>query len=105
MVVSPPTDRDTLAKIVRESITSSLPPAGFDPLAISEEALLELGFPARPNPDREPAEYAFWRKLFAPPLAFEAFDFSILPLFTTQDRAFFGQLPRRQTSSNWSGAY
>jgi hypothetical protein len=103
--LSPKLDLDTLIKIVTASITSALPPAGFDPLTASEDELLKLGFPKRPNPALWPAEYAFWQEMFAPPLEFEAFDFKILPLVTTQSRAFFGHLPRRQTSLNWSGAY
>lgn len=98
-------DPDTLAKIVRASITSSLPPTGFDPLAASEEELLKLGFPRRPNPALQPAEYAFWQEMFAHPLQFEAFDIKTLPPVTTNSRVAFGQLPRRQTSLNWSGAY
>jgi hypothetical protein len=103
--LGPKIDLELLKKIVGKSITSHLPPAGFDPLAASEEELLKLGFPKRPNPRLQPAEHAFWREMFASPVQFEAFSFDILPLLTTQSRGFFGQLPRRQTSFNWSGAY
>jgi Peptidase A4 family len=105
MIYHPRLNQDILINIIRASITSVLPPRGFDPLAASQEELRELGFPARPNPALRPAEYAFWQEMFARPLEFEAFDFDFLPLFTTQSRGFFGQLPRRQTSFNWSGAY
>jgi hypothetical protein len=98
-------DLDALKKIVGDSITSQVPPAGFDPLTAPEAALAELGFPKRPDPELRPAEYAFWQEMFAPDLKFEAFAFDILPLSTTQTRGFVGQLPRRQTSFNWSGAY
>jgi Peptidase A4 family len=103
--LSPKLDLERLIKIVSASITSALPPAGFDPLEASQEELEKLGFPTRPDPARQPAEYAFWQEMFARPLEFEAFDFEILPLITTQSRGFFGQLSRRQTSLNWSGAY
>jgi Peptidase A4 family len=98
-------DVDTLRKIVGDSITSDLPPAGFDPLAASQEELKMFGFPKRPDPVLQPAEYAFWQEMFAPPVEFEAFDFNVLPVFTTRSRGFSGQLPRRQSSLNWSGAY
>jgi Peptidase A4 family len=101
---SPRSDLERLKKIVRDSTTSALPPGGFDPLEASQEELTKLKFPKRPNPERQPAAYAFWREMFARPLEFEAFDFDILPLIV-QSRGFFGQLPRRQTSLNWSGAY
>ena len=81
------------------------PPRGFRPLSASQAELKKLGFPKRPDPALQPAEYAFWQEMFAPPLEFEAFDFEILPLFTTRSRRILPQLPRRQTSLNWSGAY
>jgi hypothetical protein len=101
----PKFDIEALMKIVRASITSTLPPAGFEPLEASQEELKKLGFPKRPNPKLQPAEYAFWHEMFARRMEFEAFDLEILPLLWTQSRGFFGQLPRRQTSLNWSGAY
>src|SRR5215468_2491276 len=90
---SPGFDLERLKKIVGDSTTSVLPPAGFDPLEASQEELARLKFPKRPNPERQPAEHAFWREMFARPLEFEAFDFDILPLIV-QSRGFFGQLPR-----------
>jgi hypothetical protein len=98
-------DIATLGKIIGASVKSAVPPFGFDPLAASQAELSALWFPTRPDPAVQPASYAFWQEIFAPPLEFEAFDFRFLALFTTQSRGFFGQLPRRQTSLNWSGAY
>ena len=98
-------DSDTLARIISTSITSFLPPAGFDPLTAPEAELLRLGFPKRPDPALQPAAYAFWQEMFTPQLKFEAFDLDVLPAVTIQDRAFFAQLSRRQNSLNWSGAY
>jgi hypothetical protein len=103
--LGPTLDLERLRKIVGESITSLLPPAGFDPMTAPATELLKLGFPSRPHPEFQPAEYAFWQDMFAPPLEFKTFAFDILPLFTAQSRGLFGQLPRRQTSFNWSGAY
>jgi hypothetical protein len=101
----PPIDLDALKRIVGDSITSHVPRAGFDPLTAPQEALMELGFPRRPDRALRPAEYAFWQEMFAPELTFQAFAFDILPFAATQKRAFFAPLPRRQTSFNWSGAY
>jgi hypothetical protein len=95
----------TLTSVVGATITSGLPPAGFDPLVASPQDLAKFGFPKRPNAKLQPAEHAFWQKLFAPPFQFEAFKFNILPSILIQSRGFFAQLPRQQTSLNWSGAY
>jgi hypothetical protein len=104
-MMRPLLDLDALKKIVRESITSHVPPVGFDPLTAPQEVLMELGFPRRPDRALRRAEYAFWQEMFAPKPIFQAFDFDILPFAATQKRAFVAQLPRRQTSLNWSGAY
>src|SRR5260370_17032136 len=101
----PEFDLDALKRIVGNSITSHLPPEDFDPLAAPQAELLALGFPSRPDPGFQPAEYAIWQDMFAAPLEFTDFAFDILPSFMVQSRGFFGQLPRRQTSGNWSGAY
>jgi hypothetical protein len=98
-------DSDRLREIVRKSITSDLPPAGFDPLTASQNELQKLGFPMRPDPARRPAAYAAWRTMFAGPVVFEAFDFVIANFRTTARRAFFAQLAPLETSLNWSGAY
>jgi hypothetical protein len=98
-------DPQLLRKIVSDSTVSVVPPAGFSPLAASQADLKKFGFPMRPDPSRQPAEDAFWQELFAPSLQFEAFDIDVLPVFATRSRRVFAQLPRRQTSLNWSGAY
>jgi Peptidase A4 family len=98
-------DPGTLEKIVGDTITSSVPPTGFDPLTAPEEELLNLGFPKRPDPALQPAEFEFWQEMFAPSLQFEKFAFDIPPDVATESRSFPAQLPRRQTSFNWSGAY
>ena len=98
-------DLERLKKIVGGSTTSGLPPTGFHPLEASQEELKRLGFPKRPDPALQPAEYAFWREMFARSVQFEAFDFDVFPVDTTRSRRFFSQLPRQQSSLNWSGAY
>ena len=101
----PEFDHDALVKIIRASVASSLPPAGFDPMTASDADLETFGFPSRPQPALQPAEFAFWQQMFASPLEFEPFDFDILPLFTAEGRNWVSSLPRRQSSFNWSGAY
>ncbi|WP_426436919.1 G1 family glutamic endopeptidase [Bradyrhizobium genosp. P] len=102
---SPTLDLKRLRKIVKDSTKSLLPAAGFRPLDASQEELTRLGFPRRPDPALQPAEYAFWQQMFAPTVEFEVFDFEVLPLVTTHSSSFFQQSPRRQSSLNWSGAY
>ena len=103
---SPPQfDVDALTKIVDASKTSKTPPEGFDPLVAPQEELTSFGFPLRPDQKRQPAEFAFWQKMFAKSLTFEEFRFEIIPPVATQGHGFFWEAPRRETSSNWSGAY
>ena len=92
-------------KVITASTTSQLPPSGFRPLDASQDELKRFGFPRRPDSARQPAEYAFWREMFAPPVQYEAFDIEVLPRVTTLLRGTLGQLSRRQNSLNWSGAY
>jgi Peptidase A4 family len=42
--------------------TIEAPPAGFDPIAASDEELAYHGFPPRPNPSAQPKAYATWFK-------------------------------------------
>jgi hypothetical protein len=103
--LSPTIDLERLKKSVKDSTRSVLPPSGFQPLDASQDDLKTFGFPKRPDPVLQPVELAFWREMFAPAIVYEAFDFDVFPLATTRSRGFFGQLPRRQSSLNWSGAY
>jgi hypothetical protein len=98
-------DLGALRQIVKASVKSTPPPAGFDPLTASQDDLKKFAFPVRPDRKRQPAEYAFWQRMFAEQLAFQEFDFDLFPPIVTQARGFSGQSPRRQTSPNWSGAY
>ncbi|MHC2468813.1 A4/G1 family peptidase [Bradyrhizobium embrapense] len=102
---SPTYDTEALKKVVRDSTTSALPPTGFRTMVASQDELKALGFPRRPDPVLQPAEYAFWQKMFGPTVAFEAFDIALLPPVTAGLRRSFDQSPRRESSLNWSGAY
>jgi len=101
----PKFDIEVLRKIVKASVKSTPPPPGFDPLTASQADLKQFAFPVRPDRKLQPAEYAFWQKMFAEQLAFQEFDFDLFTSVVTQARGFSGQSPRRQTSPNWSGAY
>lgn len=102
---SPTYDTEGLRKVIRDSTTSVLPPTGFRTMVASQDELKALGFPRRPDPVLQPAEYAFWQKMFGPTVAFEAFDFHVLSPVTAGLRRSFDQSPRRESSLNWSGAY
>ncbi len=101
----PNLDLGVLTKLVGASITSKVPASGFDPLVASPQDLASHGFPKRPDRARQPAEYSVWQKMFSSPFSFDAFNFNIILGSMVQVRQFVGQLPRRQTSLNWSGAY
>ncbi|MGX1105736.1 MULTISPECIES: A4/G1 family peptidase [Bradyrhizobium] len=102
---SPTYDVEGATKVIKDSTTSVLPPTGFRTLVASQDELKALGFPRRPDPARQPAEYAFWQKMFSPTVAFEAFDFQVLSPVTAGLRGSSAQSPRRESSLNWSGAY
>jgi Peptidase A4 family len=101
----PRLDIVTTDELVNASVTSGLPPPGFDPLRAPQFVLDQLGFPKRPDPARQPGAYAFWQRMFAPPLVFDAFKSAAVPLWTRPRRAFVAQFSPEETSLNWSGAY
>jgi hypothetical protein len=43
------------------------PPAGFDPLTASDEALKRYGFPPKPDQQSDPKDYAIWKKMVLVP--------------------------------------
>jgi hypothetical protein len=103
--LAPQFDIATVASRIGPSVTSGLPPAGFDPLSESQAELDKLGFPKRPDASRQPRAYAVWRKMFTQPFVFDAFNFQIPPFLTTPRSAFVAQLSPQEASLNWSGAY
>jgi Peptidase A4 family len=84
-----------------------VPPKGFDPRTADVIQLHEFGLPSKPDRFKQPEEYAFWWRMFSPPLNFVAAAFS----FPVPEYRFnhLGPLPvigtRYETSSNWSGGY
>jgi hypothetical protein len=48
-------------------VTSSRPPAGFDPLTASDDELQRYGFPPRPDAKKAPEAYTQWQKLVVVP--------------------------------------
>ena len=100
---------DLLEQVVARTTLFPLPPENFDPLTASKEELKHFGLPLEPDPDRQPALHAFWRRMYKPPLEFAPvkFAFKNIARLTTvnhRQRA-LGLRTRRQTSPNWSGAY
>ena len=77
----PSIDLGALRQIVKASVKSTPPPAGFDPLTASQDDLKKFAFPVRPDRRLQPTEYAFWRKMFDGQLAFEEFDFDLFPAY------------------------
>jgi hypothetical protein len=84
------------------------PPAGFDPRHADAEQLASFGIPRKPDRSNRPREYAFWSRLFSPPLHFVTAKFS----FLVADGIRLNHLDslraagtRYEASNNWSGGY
>jgi hypothetical protein len=102
--LTPQFDITTMAATLWKSITWKLPLSGFDPMAASQDDLVTLGFPRRPDQVRQPAEYAFWQKMFMPPLVFDVLEINALPYLVAPRSAFVAQFVPQASSLNWSGA-
>jgi hypothetical protein len=98
-----------LEQIVARTTLFPLPPENFNPLTASKEELEHFGLPLEPDADRQPSLHEFWRRMYKPPLQFVPIQFAfknIARLTTINHRQqALGLRTRRQTSSNWSGAY
>jgi Peptidase A4 family len=55
--------------VAQAVIVASQPPAGFSPLAASDQDLADYGFPPKPDPQSAPKAYAKWRMLVSVPRA------------------------------------
>lgn len=79
-------------------------PKNFDPLVADKETLAHFGFPRRPDRERAPEAFEFWRRLFANPL----WKTRIHPNFVIPNRSISNPVnsgPPPSTSGNfWSGA-
>ena len=100
---------DLLEQIKARTTIFPLPPENFNPLTASEEELEHFGYPLEPDPDRQPALNAFWRRMYSPPLEFVSIGFAFqniqrLTAVNHRQQA-LGLRTRGQTSPNWSGAY
>lgn len=89
------------ATVTSPPATITRPPAGFDPRTASADDLRAYNLPPCPDRDRCPDLYAFWRKMFKPPLNF--LPYALTSPLKADARA--GDNTRRQSSLNWSGAY
>jgi Peptidase A4 family len=98
-----------LEQIKARTTLFPLPPEGFDPLTASKEELEHFGLPLEPDPDKQPALNAFWRRMYERPDEFRPIDFgfkNIERLTSVNHRQqALGLRTRGQTSPNWSGAY
>jgi hypothetical protein len=86
--------------------TFPIPGSAFNYLAAEERA--KFGLPARPDPELQPLQHTLWLDTFSRPLRPVEV---IKPIATVEEtrvsyvRALAAVWPRRQTSTNWSGAY
>src|SRR5260221_8517205 len=67
---------DALLREINETTVFFDPPAAFNPLEAGPDELDRYGIPRRPDPATQTGRFAFWKKLFSPPLLFEAAAFS-----------------------------
>jgi hypothetical protein len=76
------------------------PPEGFDPLAASDRELLAHGYPARPDPQRQPGLHEHWTTMLSRPLTVIRPEFAPLP-----DRRHGGRRVRYADTvgTGWSG--
>ncbi len=90
--------------------TFEAPPAGFDPIAASDATLAHHGFPARPDPERQPEAFALWHREMT---RFRDLGFKVVAPDFKQLAKSHGPSRRRTpgdsalvngTSDNWSGA-
>jgi hypothetical protein len=86
------------------------PPAGFDPLKATNEELIKVGIPPRPDPKTQPGLYAKWNAVMSRPLTQVPSKFSLITqprdallrgLTTASPKA---GPSANSTSTNWSGA-
>jgi hypothetical protein len=99
-----------LAIVLRELNETTVffhPPEDFDPLRADAEELRRYGIPPRPDPGTEPRRFAFWTRMYSPPLRFVsavfAFDAPEMQLNPGGPLPAYGT--RYESSANWSGAY
>jgi hypothetical protein len=105
-----PLPRDVSARVSWPSPIVSPPVVPFNPSTASQDALLERGFPLRPDPKVSPALFSFWQRMTAPPYRLVE-----VPVFAQDSETghSFGSMDsgmiagpgasRWGTSENWSG--
>lgn len=91
----------------RAHVAPDVPPDGFDPTRADPADLEKFGFPPRPDPQLQSAEYELWSNLFLPQLRFVQATFKLNVAFVL--RSDFARAAARRTwhqdSPNWSGGY
>jgi Peptidase A4 family len=101
-------DFEVLLKEIIETTTFfPTPPKGFDPRSAEPDRLVQFGLPPKPDRKTQPEEYAFWQRLFSPPLSFMPAVFSFqLPVYRIDGSIILPlSSTRYEASRNWSGAY
>jgi hypothetical protein len=91
----------------RAHVRPDAPPEGFDPVHAGDDDLEQFGFPPRPDPQLQPAEYYLWTQLFTPPLTYikATFTFTV-PYFLRSGSARAAEVAtRHRESGNWSGGF
>jgi hypothetical protein len=68
---------EILAGIIDNTNFLPVPPKEFDPRRADPARLCEFGLPPKPDRLTQPEQYAFWWKMFSPPLHFVKPEFSI----------------------------
>jgi hypothetical protein len=100
-------DTDPFESIRKRAIIAKIPEAGFDPRMADAKTLADFGLLQKPDFVKQPQRYAFWSRLFSPPLRF--FDWQLMQPDASLQIQHRKDLPvastRHERSPNWSGAY
>jgi hypothetical protein len=98
---------DLIAEIKKRIVFFPGPPQRFDPRFADPASLQKYGLPPKPDRLREPERFAFWWRLFSPPLTFIEGEFAVpVPRYRIDLPQFLAiASTRHQASRNWSGAY
>src|SRR5215212_5843848 len=103
MIRLTPIDRSTLLQQVNRTAHRVQIPADFDPINETGQRIASFGLPPRPDRSTEPELYRFWTEMFSPPLTFVKGDLAYKSHSNFATTGAASQMPRQQSSRNWSG--
>lgn len=91
-----------------DAIAAPMPPANFDPVTASDDALAYYGYPPRPDPNTAPGAYATWKMVMTGATRRINSTFQTTTIFNgpakdLSTRPAKGNGARGTSSSNWSG--